>query len=98
MNRMIFRFRGCDGCRLCELACSLKRHGECKPSASVITILDSAITGMPIPSVKARCECDPTEAACVQVCRRQAIRMIGMEDSGPMLEDPSWVECPVLPA
>lgn len=97
MYRMVFRFRGCDGCKLCEIACSLKNYGECKPSASVIKILDGGITGTPIPAVTRHCACSPSEASCLKLCRRQAISLVEVSQAGPAIENSSWVECPMLP-
>lgn len=95
MNFMFFRFRECNGCRLCELACSLATAGECGPERSVIRVLDSDISGMPIPAVTRSCDCEPTYAPCVTVCARKAIKLAGPAEVGLAVAG-GWIQCPLL--
>lgn len=76
----------CDGCRLCELVCSLRLHGEFSPSRSAIRVSKSEKRGLytPVlsPSVGLLLDpeglpvmCDLCDGAprCVEICPNDAI-------------------------
>jgi len=58
----------CTGCRLCEVACSLKHHGLIWPSASRIQVFEP-YPGAPIPLVCIQCHDYP----CVNSCPFSAL-------------------------
>jgi len=58
----------CTGCRLCELACSLKHNGECNPAAAMIQVtgFDELFS---VPMMCLQCE----KPACATICPTAAI-------------------------
>ena len=58
----------CSGCRLCEIACSLKHEGIIWPEASRIRIFEP-IPGIDIPHLCAQCD----EYPCVNSCPTEAL-------------------------
>jgi carbon-monoxide dehydrogenase iron sulfur subunit len=59
----------CTGCRSCELACSMKHHGEYNPAKSRITVFGFVPTASFIPVFCTQCE----EAWCQRICPAGAI-------------------------
>jgi len=57
----------CTGCRLCEVVCSMYRHGYISPDRAGITIVD--FTTHYVPIVCMHCESPP----CMEVCPANAI-------------------------
>lgn len=61
----------CVGCRICEMACSLRNYGECNPSRARIFVVrsedDGALTTVPV--LCQQCE-DPL---CVAMCPATAL-------------------------
>ncbi|MCX8185293.1 MAG: 4Fe-4S dicluster domain-containing protein [Sulfolobales archaeon] len=72
----------CTGCRLCEIACSLKHEGQVWPSASRITIYEY-YPGAPIPHYCIQCPDYP----CVSACPTKALSVDQL--TGAVLVDPS---------
>lgn len=65
----IFRdYDKCSGCRLCEIACSLKHEGVLWPESSRITVLEYA-PGVAVPHTCLQCPDYP----CVKACPTQAL-------------------------
>ena len=58
----------CTGCRLCEIACSLKSAGECNPSKSKIRIIGYNKM-FPVPFLCLQCE----KPFCAEICPSGAI-------------------------
>ncbi|RLG75209.1 MAG: 4Fe-4S dicluster domain-containing protein [Thermoprotei archaeon] len=56
-------FERCSGCRLCELACSLKHEGEVWPEASRIRVIE-VVPGITIPHLCTQCPDYPCVSAC----------------------------------
>ena len=54
----------CTGCKLCELACSVRQEGECNPTQSRIHIIDWNNQGIFLPVFCQQCEDGPCMAAC----------------------------------
>jgi len=61
-------YERCSGCRLCEIACSLKHEGVIWPEASRIRIFEVA-PGITIPHLCAQCPDYP----CVKACPSNAL-------------------------
>ena len=61
----------CTGCRMCEVACSLKHEGECNPERSRIRVIRTEENGQLefVPSTCMQCE----TAMCELVCPTKAI-------------------------
>ncbi len=59
----------CTGCKLCELACSLRHEGECNPDLSRIRIIDWNNQGIYLPVSCQQCE----DGSCMAVCPKDAI-------------------------
>ena len=62
----------CVGCRICEMACSLRNYGECNPSRARIFVVRSEDDGAlsTVPVLCQQCE-DPL---CVAMCPATALR------------------------
>ncbi len=54
----------CNGCRLCEIVCSVKKEGVSDPSQSRIRIIDWETEGVYLPLICQHCE----EPVCESVC------------------------------
>jgi anaerobic carbon-monoxide dehydrogenase iron sulfur subunit len=54
----------CNGCRICEIACSMKHHGTCNPDLARIRILHLTISTGHLPIVCTACN----DAPCIKVC------------------------------
>jgi len=63
-------YSACSGCRLCEIACSLKHEGVIWPAASRIKIFE-IIPGLPIPYFCVQCPDYP----CVSACPTKALKV-----------------------
>ena len=59
----------CTGCRLCELACSVKNEGVSNPSKSRIQVVKWDEVGYYVPMVCQQCE----DAPCMAVCPVSAL-------------------------
>lgn len=59
----------CTGCRLCAMACSLNKFGECNPKRSGITIVRDEFDRYEIQFSCLQCD-DPQ---CIAVCMRNAL-------------------------
>jgi Fe-S-cluster-containing hydrogenase component 2 len=60
----------CTGCRLCEVACSLKKEGAVWPEASRIRVYE-LFPGVDVPHTCAQCRDYP----CVKACQFGALRV-----------------------
>lgn len=82
----------CDGCRLCELACSLRMHGVFDPSRSAVRVSKIESRGIYVPVISpfGGLLLDPEEMPiicdlcfrnprCVEICPNNAIEI---ENSG----------------
>ena len=58
----------CTGCRLCEIACSLKNAGECNPARSKIRVIGFDEM-FPMPLMCLQCE----KPFCAEICPSGAI-------------------------
>ena len=70
MSKILFvDLEKCTGCRRCELACSMRHHGEYNPAKSRITVFGFAPAASYIPVFCTQCE----EAWCRRICPAGAI-------------------------
>lgn len=78
----------CDGCRLCELVCSLRMLGEFNPARSAVRVLKYEKRGLYIPVISPyggllldddgrplMCDLCQGSPRCVDVCPNGAIRI-----------------------
>jgi carbon-monoxide dehydrogenase iron sulfur subunit len=78
----------CDGCRLCELVCSLRLHGEFSPSRSAIRVSKTEKRGIYTPVVSPStgllldpegkplvCDLCDGSPRCVEICPNDAIHV-----------------------
>jgi len=72
----------CTGCRLCEIACSLKHEGVIWPAASRITVYED-YPGCPVPHYCVQCPDYP----CVSACPTKALKVD--QNTGAVLVDTS---------
>ena len=59
----------CTGCRLCEMACSIKHTGVNNPTRSRIHVIKWQTEGFDLPMLCQQCE----EAPCIVVCPKDAL-------------------------
>jgi len=68
----------CTGCRVCELICSMLRHGEYSPKTSYIKVLKNREMDVNIPVIEMGCDfC----GKCVEWCSEQAISFVTFEEA-----------------
>ena len=66
---IVVNLEKCTGCRLCELACAMKRENECNPHLARIRIVKDEERGVDVPVVCQQCE----NPSCMKVCPTDAI-------------------------
>ena len=68
----------CTGCRVCELACSLKKQGEFAPSKSHIRVLKNKDMDINIVALGTKCDyC----GECVDWCAPKALQFVGLKEA-----------------
>ncbi|MFC1887094.1 4Fe-4S dicluster domain-containing protein [Thermodesulfobacteriota bacterium] len=68
----------CTGCRVCELACSMKRSGEYNPKHSSIKVLRNMEFDVSIPVLSRDCDfC----GQCIEWCFESAIKFVDYEEA-----------------
>lgn len=78
---VVFSFNRCTGCRLCELACSLRNEGVFHPDRARVRVEDKGISW--IPRVCLQC----AQKLCLDVCLKKAITV--HRDTGSLSIDSS---------
>lgn len=67
---VIFDGDKCSGCRICELVCSMRHHGEYNPKKSLIRIMANEEAGVYVPILDIQCQfC----GECVEACPLEAL-------------------------
>lgn len=66
---LIVDFDRCDGCRLCELRCSLTKERSTNPTKSRVRIMKNEGEGIDVPVMCINC----ADAPCAKVCPVEAI-------------------------
>lgn len=79
---VLVNYPACTGCRLCEIACSLRHEGVVWPAASRVTVYEF-YPGAPVPHLCVQCPDYP----CVSACPTKALSVDGA--TGAVLVDPS---------
>jgi len=64
-KQLIIDSTKCTGCGLCQMACAIKKNGQCEPSLARIRIYREETRGIFIPMVCQQCENPPCAAACL---------------------------------
>lgn len=65
----------CTGCRVCELICSMAKHGEYNPKKSYIRVIANSDFGVYLPVLLTNCDfC----GKCTEWCPNQAISLHDM--------------------
>jgi len=85
--RLVVDQTKCDGCRLCELVCSLRMHGEFNPSRSAVRVSKLESRGIYIPVISPfggllldpdgkpiTCDLCGGNPRCVEICPNDAIK------------------------
>lgn len=70
----------CSGCRLCEIACSIKHEGRIWPEASRVRVF-MLVPGVEVPHLCAQCSDYP----CIEVCPVSALS--AHEETGAVIVD-----------
>lgn len=64
-KQLIIDSAKCTGCGFCQIACAIKKHGQCEPALARIKIWREETRGIFIPMVCQQCEDPPCAAACL---------------------------------
>jgi len=68
----------CTGCKICELVCSMSKHGEYNPTRSYIKVLSNKDMDVSIPVLRIGCDfC----AKCVEFCPSEAIKIVTQQEA-----------------
>ena len=75
---IVFDADSCNGCRICELACSAFKQGEYNPKKSFIRLMANEETGVYIPVLDILCDfC----GLCVKSCPPKALTIVKLEEA-----------------
>jgi Fe-S-cluster-containing hydrogenase component 2 len=77
----------CNGCRICELACSLEKERTCNPRKSRIRIIKDERRGIDLPLICFHCE----DAPCMSICPTAAIKRSA--DGAVVLDEQLCIGC-----
>ena len=68
----------CTGCKICELICSMAKHGECNPKRSFIRVMTNKEMDVNIPAVSMACNfC----GKCVECCPPKALKFVSLPEA-----------------
>jgi ferredoxin len=68
----------CTGCGICELVCSMDKHGECNPDKSRIRVLGNRETYTYVPVLDMSCDLC---ARCVRQCPSEALSIVPLQEA-----------------
>ena len=78
---LIFDAEKCTGCKVCELVCSMGKHGEYNPQKSCIKILRNWEMDVNVAALDLHCNfCNE----CVDWCGSKAIRFVAFEEAAAL--------------
>lgn len=96
-NILFFSPQRCNGCTLCEMACSLLHtHGECDKTKSSIKVITHPYLYSSVISVSMNCNCPDGKEKCVEICNRDAIIFVTKDQSPGMLKKEDWIASPII--
>lgn len=79
---IIFAGDVCTGCRVCELTCSMAKHGEYNPRKSYIRVIANNDFGVYLPVLKTECDfC----GKCIELCPEQALKIYELGQAAVMM-------------
>jgi len=82
----------CTGCGICELICSMDKHGEYNPERSYIRVLANKETYTFVPLLDMRCDfC----GRCVKGCPAEALSLVKSEEALLMTQEAKRGRLPV---
>ena len=68
----------CTGCRVCELVCSMAKHGEYNPKKSLIRLIRNREMNVDIVALDINCDfC----GKCVEWCLPDALKLVGSAEA-----------------
>ena len=68
----------CTGCRVCELVCSMAKHGEYNPQKSYIKVMKNREMSVDIETLNVKCDfCNK----CVEWCLPRAIKLVSLAEA-----------------
>jgi carbon-monoxide dehydrogenase iron sulfur subunit len=71
----------CTGCKICELVCSMKIHGEYNPSKSYIKVLQNKELDVNLPVLNAECVNHHSGCSkCVDFCPTKCLRFTSLKE------------------
>ena len=74
---LIFDAERCTGCSICELICSMAKHGEYNPKKSYIRLVRNREMDVNVATLDPDCDfCNE----CVEACIPEAIRFVSPEE------------------
>ena len=74
----------CTGCKVCELVCSMAKHGQYNPQKSYIKVLRNWEMDVNVVALDLHCDfCNE----CVDWCDTKAIRFVGPEEAAVLREN-----------
>ncbi|MFC1994865.1 hypothetical protein ACFLVK_00450 [Chloroflexota bacterium] len=75
---LIVDLDSCNGCRICELVCSMHKEGEYNPKKSCIQVLSNKETETNIPVLDMNCDfC----GLCLKWCPSKALSIVNLEEA-----------------
>lgn len=95
-NILFFNRKLCTGCLLCEMACSLKKQGQCSREASLVKVFKHPYLSVPVVSLSMACDCSDGEERCVEICNQEALRFVPRDASTAMLTESDWIPSPLI--
>lgn len=74
----------CTGCGICELTCSMAKHGEYNPEKSSVRVLANKETYVHVPALDMNCDLC---GQCAKACPTNALSIVKLEAALAMVKD-----------